>query len=177
MRNWDCDFVFDRITFKFIRLFISLCSRWQKEIQGIQSGLSAGPLVLFDKKRQTMIMGPFREFMSGSVHYNKGKDAIEWGVQGSATYIPKDYNFETAIVFKQGIKPVTLNLLACFYPMDTHYLQVDIMPVKEINLSKQFWKKIFRVKLIYQNSFKTLFLVLLNQTTYIKPIQVLFDDP
>ncbi|XP_072031491.1 uncharacterized protein [Amphiura filiformis] len=84
--------------------------RWQKGAIGIQSGLWGGPLVLFDQLTQhSMIMAPFREFMTGSIHYNTWSNAVEWGVMGSVTSIPKDYNYETAIVFAPGIKQAVIS--------------------------------------------------------------------
>ncbi|XP_072031492.1 uncharacterized protein [Amphiura filiformis] len=81
---------------------------WEKGTDDIQTGLYGGPLVLFDKMQRSMVIGPFREFMAGSVNYNMQSNAMEWGIMGSATSIPKDFVYETAVVFGEGIKPAIM---------------------------------------------------------------------
>lgn len=78
---------------------------WEKGTGHIQSGLYGGPLVLFDQQQRSMVMAPFKEFMTGSIHYNTQTNAVEWGILGSAKHIPQDFTYETAIVFAEGVKP------------------------------------------------------------------------
>ncbi|XP_072031493.1 uncharacterized protein [Amphiura filiformis] len=82
----------------------SKIGKWEKGTMDIESGINGGPLVLFDQNERTMVMSSFREFMAGSVYYNKESNTVDWGVMGSMTEIPRDFNYETAIVFGHGIK-------------------------------------------------------------------------
>ena len=68
-------------------------------------------MVLFDQMQRSMVIGPWREFMAGSVNYNTPSNTVEWGIMGGATSIPKDFNYETAVVFGDGIKSVSIILL------------------------------------------------------------------
>ena len=89
----------------------------------ILSGVNGGPLVLFDPNEQSMVLAPFREFMAGSMYHNQDNNAVEWGVMGSMQSIPKDFNFETAIVAGNGIKTVSSWFHVPFFYLIYHCLK------------------------------------------------------
>ena len=85
--------------------------RWPKDTKKIKSGLDSGPLVLFDHAMRTLIISPFENFMAGSAVYDVSKNTTTayWGIMGSATRIPEDFEFWTVMYYSyNGINTVII---------------------------------------------------------------------
>jgi hypothetical protein len=75
-------------------------SVWDSTIKFLKTGISGGPLVIFNLtdhgQRDTIILSPFSQFMSSS--FNQHNNILEYGVMGSISPIPVNYS-HSLIVF------------------------------------------------------------------------------
>nr|XP_006815625.1 PREDICTED: uncharacterized protein LOC102804514 [Saccoglossus kowalevskii] len=74
---------------------------WHTGGLGINDGLYGGPLAIFDKNLNTVMISSFSEFMAGSLHLQNG--VISFGIMGNASMIPQDYNYQTIVYYSRGI--------------------------------------------------------------------------
>jgi hypothetical protein len=75
----------------------------------VSTGLYAGPCAIFDRKMDNVVMfSPFNEFMAASfgkeqADYTNNKVALETGLMGSFTSVPKGFTYKA--IMKLGIDP------------------------------------------------------------------------
>ena len=65
-----------------------------------------GPLLLFDKEGNTIVMSPMSEFMAAAntITYDNN---LAWGIMGGPEVIPPDFVYQTILFFSdQGINKV-----------------------------------------------------------------------
>ncbi|XP_070579108.1 uncharacterized protein [Ptychodera flava] len=74
---------------------------WNEGASGINSGLYGGPLAIFDKSLNTVVISSFSEFMAGSMQLANG--AINYGILGSILEIPADFSMQIVVYYDQGI--------------------------------------------------------------------------
>ncbi|XP_070576650.1 uncharacterized protein [Ptychodera flava] len=75
--------------------------QWKEGAGNINFGLYGGPLAIFDKSLNTVVISSFSEFMAGSMQLMDG--TINYGLMGSITQIPADFNFQTIVYYADGI--------------------------------------------------------------------------
>ncbi|UJR07070.1 hypothetical protein I4U23_011358 [Adineta vaga] len=76
--------------------------RWNPSNTIIKSGITAGPLVLFNLTQQgqgdLLILSPFSQFMSSSFSQTKN-NTLEYGVMGSIISIPSNYTHSMMVFY------------------------------------------------------------------------------
>ncbi|GFO39687.1 non-lysosomal glucosylceramidase [Plakobranchus ocellatus] len=72
--------------------------RWTKSEANFTTGIKGGPLVLFDKSSNALVISPLSNFMAAS---NKkfGDKHVSWGIMGLVDDVPADYNIDFIIYF------------------------------------------------------------------------------
>ncbi|XP_070576651.1 uncharacterized protein [Ptychodera flava] len=92
----------------------------------INFGLYGGPLAIFDKTLNTMVISPFAEFMVGSVQLLDG--VLNYGLIGSIDHIPASFRFRTAVYYGKGINEAILGFgdaLMTKYGKQKHLMKSD----------------------------------------------------
>lgn len=83
---------------------------WGKDSSKIISGLDSGPVALFTKTGDAVVMSPFSQFMAASTVYSKvgGREVVSWGIMGMAMQIPRDFVYSTIIYHSaEGVNKVS----------------------------------------------------------------------
>ena len=83
--------------------------RWNNKTKIVNPGMIGGPLVLFAANGQTVILSSMTNFMAASMEYSSGREggSMFFGVLGSATSIPADYQIDFILYYsEQGINKV-----------------------------------------------------------------------
>ncbi|KAI8505567.1 hypothetical protein Bbelb_167560 [Branchiostoma belcheri] len=67
---------------------------WYYQTTGIRSGITGGPLAVFDQDLNTVVLSPFSEFMAASVWHNGTGEAVyggevNYGIMGQVNNIPR----------------------------------------------------------------------------------------
>ena len=79
----------NNIIVQYNALFASFF-RWSKNSGRIASGLDSGPLVLFDRAYDTLIISSFNHFMAMSATYEKGNLIFDLQYQITLHYTEKE---------------------------------------------------------------------------------------
>jgi len=79
---------------------------WDSSSQVVRSGMESGPVVIFNTDRRgeddILVLSPFSKFMATSL--SQTGNIIEYGVMGSMTSIPENYNHSMIVFYSsQGI--------------------------------------------------------------------------
>ena len=71
----------------------SICfhSRWKPKSVKLANGQNIGPIALFDKKNNAIIMSHFMNFMGSSTFYDPEKSTLYYGPLGRAEVIPANF--------------------------------------------------------------------------------------
>ncbi|XP_048777200.2 uncharacterized protein LOC125681238 isoform X4 [Ostrea edulis] len=78
--------------------------KWGSQTEEIRDGLSGGPLVIFDKEANTLIISPLTEFMTVSNWHEGGVGGnIYWGIMGGVNEVPYHYTCMTMVYYTKGI--------------------------------------------------------------------------
>ncbi|XP_078674668.1 uncharacterized protein LOC144912809 [Branchiostoma floridae x Branchiostoma belcheri] len=81
---------------------------WYYQTEGIRSGITGGPLAVFDQDLNTVVLSPFSEFMAASVWHNGTGEAesggeVNYGIMGQVDNIPPDFDYQTILYYGKGI--------------------------------------------------------------------------
>ena len=89
---------------------LMLCfTRWKAGLKKLPDGLLSGPIILFDKMDNAMIISPFSHFMAASFWHDNNTDSINWGIMGDVDNLPQGFRYETIVVYSdQGINKVSI---------------------------------------------------------------------
>nr|XP_022320745.1 uncharacterized protein LOC111122983 [Crassostrea virginica] len=78
--------------------------KWGSHTKDIRDGLTGGPLILFDKDGNTLIISPLTEFMAASNWQDKESGGnVYWGVMGGVDEVPYHYTYMTIVYYAKGI--------------------------------------------------------------------------
>nr|KAG5703063.1 hypothetical protein BaRGS_016224 [Batillaria attramentaria] len=66
--------------------------------QGLQG---SGPLLLFDKSSNTLVIGPADAFAT-TVMWQDGQNYVYWGITGSVTQLPADFTYNVLLYGREG---------------------------------------------------------------------------
>ena len=73
----------------------------------LQSGLETGPLVLFDKNGNVLLLSSFNNFMAASYQYYNDS-SISYGIMGDVDSVPAGYHLDTIVYYgSKGINQVS----------------------------------------------------------------------
>lgn len=87
---------------RFLR--VQHLGRWDMHSKPISTDLRSTPLTLFNRTKYTMILSSFKEFMVTSLFHHVEDDAIQQGIMGKITEIPKGFIQQSIMQFGAGIK-------------------------------------------------------------------------
>ncbi|CAH1277104.1 Hypp9481 [Branchiostoma lanceolatum] len=81
---------------------------WYYQTTGIRSGITGGPLVVFDRNLNTVVLSPFSEFMAASVWHNGTGSGgyggeVNYGIMGDVENIPPNFDYQTILYYDKGI--------------------------------------------------------------------------
>ena len=99
-------------------------SRWGnvKHMSKIESGLDSGPLVLFNKGSDAVIISPFSSFMAAQASYNLTEQTASWGLLGNAKEVPAGFQYGTAVYYSnlgiQEVKQISFVMIYIFFCRD-----------------------------------------------------------
>jgi len=57
----------------------------------LEGGAQSGPLLLFDKSGNVMILSSYSNFMAHFMDYNTGSGVASYGIMGGVTEVPSHY--------------------------------------------------------------------------------------
>ncbi|XP_061187986.1 uncharacterized protein LOC133196052 [Saccostrea echinata] len=81
-----------------------IIGKWGNKTKEIRDGLTGGPLVIFDKEANTLIISPLTEFMVASNWHDKEVGGnIYWGIMGGVDTVPHHYTYLTIVYYAKGI--------------------------------------------------------------------------
>ncbi|KAL5016026.1 hypothetical protein ScPMuIL_005615 [Solemya velum] len=106
--------------------------RWGKGAAKINTGITSGPVVIFNNKIQpvTVIISPFSEFMVGSVAHDLVNDTVGWGIMGGVDHIPAGTSYETMFYYGMDGINKTIGqwgkLMRDYYRKDEDYRRADL---------------------------------------------------
>ncbi|XP_070576646.1 uncharacterized protein [Ptychodera flava] len=104
---------------------------WSTEGRGIiREGLYGGPIAIFDKSLNTMVISSFSEFMASSLQLLLPEAVLSFGIMSNASMIPKDFNYQTIVYYGQGINQAIYewgSLLRKNYGKTTEAMESDFM--------------------------------------------------
>ena len=90
-----------------MRFYIGYFCRWLPTMKTLPSGLSSGPLVLFDQHDNVLIISAFNHFTANSYHHDTARKNIAWGIMGNVNKVPSNYTMETILFYSSnGINKV-----------------------------------------------------------------------
>ena len=73
----------------------------------LQSGLNAGPLLIFDKSGSVLVISALDNFMAASYKHDTNKCAVSWGIMGKVNSVPKGFQYSTIMYYSaSGINKV-----------------------------------------------------------------------
>ncbi len=79
-------------------------TRWRKGAQ-LDDGLEGGPLVLFDKTGQALVISAFNAFMASSLELKN--QVVSWGIMGDVNTVPAGFECQTIMYYSpDGINKV-----------------------------------------------------------------------
>ncbi len=85
------------------------CFRWKAGHHKLKDGLLTGPLVMFDKAGNAMVMSPFNHFMSANMYHDTKQSMLSWGIMGKIDAIPAGHSMKTIAYFSdKGINQVNM---------------------------------------------------------------------
>lgn len=75
----------------------------------LPDGMLSGPIVLFDKSNNVIIISAMNHFTANSYYHDPTKNTISWGIMGRVGSVPKGYQLQTMVYYSdQGINQVRL---------------------------------------------------------------------
>lgn len=80
---------------------------WDLPVKHISNDLYSAPLTIFNETKYTMVLSSFKEFMVSSMFYDGKSDAVQQGIIGMITEIPKGFIQQSVMQFGAGIKEVS----------------------------------------------------------------------
>ncbi|ESO88546.1 hypothetical protein LOTGIDRAFT_234457 [Lottia gigantea] len=76
---------------------------WSPKTIKIHDGLhGTGPVVLFDKNDNAILIAPFTNPLTMSTNYNKTDHSLSWGIMGGVDEVPPGYTISTIIVYSEN---------------------------------------------------------------------------
>lgn len=85
--------------------------RWNTTSVSMAYGISGGPLAIFDRDGNTVIIAPFSQFMASSVTHPDFDKSVGWGVMGGVKLVPPGYQCDTILYYAKGINKVYINVI------------------------------------------------------------------
>jgi len=80
-------------------------------LRKLYDGLSAGPLLIFDKSGSVLVISAFNNFMAASYEHDTVNSTVSWGIMGKVNSIPKGFQYSTIMYYSDnGINKVIYNL-------------------------------------------------------------------
>ncbi|XP_056009973.1 uncharacterized protein LOC125678812 [Ostrea edulis] len=76
---------------------------WNTTSVSMAYGISGGPLAIFDRDGNTVIIAPFSQFMASSVTHPDFDKSVGWGVMGGVKLVPPGYQCDTILYYAKGI--------------------------------------------------------------------------
>ena len=101
----------DDSTFSAFLIRIVFCDRWDIENVELRDGYNGGPLCIFDKQGNAVVISAFNQFMSASVHLRKnvGYASVYWGIMGDVDSVPAGFEYQTIVYYSEkGINKVNI---------------------------------------------------------------------
>ncbi|XP_071097695.1 uncharacterized protein [Haliotis cracherodii] len=77
---------------------------WGPETLDVNGGLIGGPLVLFDRDGNTILIQAFTNFMAVSMYYDSVTSTVNWGIMGDVDTVPA--GFEITVVLHASDKGI-----------------------------------------------------------------------
>lgn len=82
---------------------------WSEKYPIINSGVSAGPLVLFNPSGDTLVISPMTEFMSASYYHDFSDKSYNLGIMSGVNEIPEKFVCDFVVYYSdRGINKVIL---------------------------------------------------------------------
>ena len=88
--------------------------RWKTDTKRITSGLDSGPLVLFDRSKNALVISSFSNFMAGSAMYDVSANSTTayMGLIGSAKEVPAGFSYWTVMYYDVTVNAVCYKFCA-----------------------------------------------------------------
>jgi hypothetical protein len=102
--HFACHVVIMLIYSNYVELFTS----WNKTTDKLSDGMGGGPLAIFDKFGNTVVISPLDNYMSSSFwHENNPGGRVNWGVMGGVKSIPANYKQRFILIAASSINQVS----------------------------------------------------------------------
>lgn len=107
---------------------------WHNTTVHIEDGVEGGPIAIYDRHGNVVIISPFSQFMAAS-NWHDGVigGSVYWGIMGSIDQVPAGFSMETIVYFgNDGINKVSnktkyiIILFVCVY--NEIGKEVDVSP-------------------------------------------------
>ncbi|XP_046547807.1 uncharacterized protein LOC124257721 [Haliotis rubra] len=70
---------------------------WSPQTLDVNGGLGGGPLVMFDRHGNTIIIQAFTNFMAVSMYYDETTSTINWGIMGDVDTVPAGFEINVVL--------------------------------------------------------------------------------
>ncbi|PIK42555.1 hypothetical protein BSL78_20580 [Apostichopus japonicus] len=96
------------LSFDQLFMRVQTVASWDLPVKHISNDLYSAPLTIFNETKYTMVLSSFKEFMVSSMFYDGKSDAVQQGIMGMITEIPKGFIQQSVMQFGAGIKETVL---------------------------------------------------------------------